>query len=310
MVASRVTHAVKTIGIERVAVHGSFAPNGSSAIVAASNEGKGFSVARTSTGLFTLTMDNAYPALVAGDVTVQRPSGSAPTLAQLGSYVAASKTLGINTYVGGSAATIPVPLTSLRETVQNNGSSNVPEVSDDPATDDPDGFGGLLAQNTTPILDFINPSTDRALAVLWPAADRTVIAFQVPLPTNLNTSSAINVAVRAAMGGTTDTGSIALSTYFNEGDTAVADSISGISGTSYAAYNGIISPGDIPTGAKTMTCELTPGAHGNDALYVSSIELAIQDSGYAGGMALSDLTANANTRIHFNLWFRNTSVDY
>ena len=47
-------------GRGRVVVEGSFAPNGSSAVSSASNKGVGWSVARTSAGLFTITFDGEY----------------------------------------------------------------------------------------------------------------------------------------------------------------------------------------------------------------------------------------------------------
>lgn len=52
-------------------INGSFAPNGSSAVSSSSVKGKGFSVARTSTGLFTITLQDKYVALLAGECSLQ-----------------------------------------------------------------------------------------------------------------------------------------------------------------------------------------------------------------------------------------------
>jgi hypothetical protein len=55
------------------AIVGSFAPNGGSAISNASNKGRGFSVARTNTGLYTVTMNAGlnFVAMLSGLVTIQ-----------------------------------------------------------------------------------------------------------------------------------------------------------------------------------------------------------------------------------------------
>lgn len=94
MPASRETHDLKTIGLGRVAIHGSFAPNGSSALVAANTHGKGFSVARTGVGVYRITLDDKYPELVAAVAGVQ-VADATPTIVQFGDYVAASKTLDV-----------------------------------------------------------------------------------------------------------------------------------------------------------------------------------------------------------------------
>lgn len=78
-------------GREYVLVGGSFAPNGASAIVATSNRGKGFTVARTSAGLFTVTFTNDYMALVAAWATVGL-AVAADMHAQIGTYTGPSGT--------------------------------------------------------------------------------------------------------------------------------------------------------------------------------------------------------------------------
>ena len=80
-----------------VTVAGSFAPNGVSAVAAGSNEGVGFSVARTSTGLFTITFDRIYPELVGAMATLQLHT-AADKFVQVGDYVKASKTIQIRVW--------------------------------------------------------------------------------------------------------------------------------------------------------------------------------------------------------------------
>lgn len=60
---------------QTVTINGSFAPNGSSAVSASSREGCGFTVARTSAGLFTVTLSDRYTALVSATSTLQLTTG-------------------------------------------------------------------------------------------------------------------------------------------------------------------------------------------------------------------------------------------
>lgn len=62
--ANRIFHQIQAPNKEVKIIAGSFAPNGSSAVAATGVKGKGFTVARTSTGLFTITLlDKFYELL-------------------------------------------------------------------------------------------------------------------------------------------------------------------------------------------------------------------------------------------------------
>lgn len=93
----------KTRGKGYVAISGSFAPNGSSALVATSTYGAGFSVAYTSTGLYTITFEDTYKTLVSATATVQLASGDDKFL-QFGAYNATAKTLTIRCWDISDAA--------------------------------------------------------------------------------------------------------------------------------------------------------------------------------------------------------------
>lgn len=60
-----------SLDINVVTLQGSFAPNGTSALVASSTLGKGFSVSRTGVGTFLITLADDYPALLAANATLQ-----------------------------------------------------------------------------------------------------------------------------------------------------------------------------------------------------------------------------------------------
>lgn len=92
-----------TLGKNRVIVSGSFAPNGSSAISAASNKGKGWTVARTSTGLFTITLDSVYNQLDSAVASLQLATAD-DKFAQIGTVTLASKTIVITVWdISGAA---------------------------------------------------------------------------------------------------------------------------------------------------------------------------------------------------------------
>lgn len=86
-------------------IAGSFAPNGSSAVSASSRKGKGFTVARTGTGQFTITLQDAYVALLSASLSLQLASADDKFL-QLGAVdVVSAKTIVINVWdVSGAAA--------------------------------------------------------------------------------------------------------------------------------------------------------------------------------------------------------------
>jgi hypothetical protein len=156
------------------------------------------------------------------------------------------------------AGFVPVSLQILREVVSND----IPNTA---------ATGGLLTKNTTPILEFINGDTDSAIRLNWAASNSDPVTFQVPLPPDLDEAAVVEVHLRAAMGGATDTPVISADTFFNEGDTKVEDDSAAITGTSYAEYTISIAAADVPAGAQTMSVELTPGAHTTDALYITAV---------------------------------------
>lgn len=81
----------------------SFAPNGSSAVAATSNRGNGFTVARTSTGLFTITFTNVGSELIGAWPSLQLATAAGRKV-QLGTYDATAKTLLVRVLGAAAAA--------------------------------------------------------------------------------------------------------------------------------------------------------------------------------------------------------------
>jgi len=147
---------------------------------------------------------------------------------------------------------IHIPLTSLLETDGTN-------------------IVAALGVATTPKLDMSNGDTDSHLEVLWAASNSDAILFQTPI-WSLDTDKPIQIQFQAIMAGDTDTPTIAADTYFDRGDTKVEDTSDAL-GDEAATQTITIAPADIPTGARMMTCELTPGAHTTDTITIWDIRV-------------------------------------
>src|SRR5687768_3277138 len=101
--ANRRFDNVQVLGRNQVKLAGSFAPNGSSAVSADSREGRGFTVARTSAGLFTITLADKYAVFVSGRVSLQLAT-AADQFVQLGTVDMSAKTVQIRVWdVSGAA---------------------------------------------------------------------------------------------------------------------------------------------------------------------------------------------------------------
>jgi len=150
---------------------------------------------------------------------------------------------------------IPIKLTDWREA----GSDDIQNLA---------AHGGILAKDSTPILEYTNGDTDSALRLNFAASDSNPIVVQIPLPPDLNAGADLVLHMRAAMAGTDDTPTIASDAFFNEGDTKVEDASAAITGATVAEYTITIAAADIPAGAQSVSIELTPGAHTTDALYI------------------------------------------
>ena len=105
--ASRIWTTLQTLGKRRHLIEGSFAPNGSSALVAADVKGKGFSVAYISTGLYRVTFEDKYVGLESFTLGLMLNAADDKML-QFGPYDPSAKTLDIRSYdiSGGALADI------------------------------------------------------------------------------------------------------------------------------------------------------------------------------------------------------------
>jgi len=166
----------------------------------------------------------------------------------------------IGQHITSAQKFIPIGLHSLRET----SSFDVGNAA---------AHGGVLASDTTPVLDAINAATDGCQRLLWASSNNDQVVFQTPLPPDLNTGADIVIHTRIVSGGTTNAVGFTVASFFNEADTSVADTSETNQTTTWAEKTTTIAAADIPSGAQTLTVGLTPVAHTTDTLAMSAVWL-------------------------------------
>jgi hypothetical protein len=130
--------------------------------------------------------------------------------------------------------------------------------------------GGLLASDTTPILQPINGATDGCQELVWAASNNDPIATTVALPPDLDDTADLVLHTRIVSGGTTDAVGFTVDTWFNEGDTKVSDTSETNQTATWAEKITTIAAADVPAGAQTITISLTPVAHTTNTLALSA----------------------------------------
>jgi hypothetical protein len=149
---------------------------------------------------------------------------------------------------------------------------NVMKVEGD-TIDNLAGHGPLLANDSDPAYQFAS-SADRSPAITWDAgtAETGVVPVFVELYVEgIDEDEDMEIILTGKMGDTNDTPTMGILSWFNEGDTQVADTSAAFSSTS-AEVRATIAAADIPAGAKKLTVGLTPGGHEDDTLILQQIE--------------------------------------
>jgi len=287
---------MQTIGLARKLIHGSFAPNGSSALVAASTIGKGFSVARQSAGLFRVTFDEKYNEMVEFQCSLQN-ADAVPVDVQIGDYVAASRIIDIRTLVETSPIrTVPLDIFGARIIATN-------EIDVDA------NHGGIVTQDSAPALNRVNAATDKVPRLEWIASGSQEIQLPpIMKPADLDTSEDITIHLMGNMDGATDTPTVDVQVYDGVGDTEMGGATGAMSDT-LAELSATISAANIAAAPGFMSVGLVPAAHTTDVLFIYGAWLEYTSLNVSA-TAQADLAADANTRVHFEAMMRNTSVDY
>lgn len=135
------------------------------------------------------------------------------------------------------------------------------------------GNGGLLAKDTTPILERVNVGTDPALRLKWAATNVDALTISIASPPDLDEAQSVTVKLRAKMSGATDTPVIGVDIREDVGGSNIGGNSGALSSTLATVTRTFTATAD-PTTQKGWTITLTPGAHGTDALelYAAWIE--------------------------------------
>lgn len=157
--------------------------------------------------------------------------------------------------------TLPVDLTNCRE-IFSNATTNIA------------GNGGILASDTTPVLQRVNGATDVALRLNWAASN--VDEIQLPTfvyPRDLDDASPVTIRIWAAMAATNDTPTLTVKYFEGVGDTDAGSATAAVTGATPAVYTATIAAADIGAFPKFANIAIVPSAHGTDALYIYSISI-------------------------------------
>lgn len=296
MAASRQSYEVRALGPHRYMVFGSFRPQAASALVnldtAPSRRGdRGFSVVRTSTGLYTVTFTEKWKDMESCFVSVRKADGAVCTV-QGGDYVAASKTLQIRT-LGPAAGTgyIPLDITTLK-LPSGDVIINTTE-------------GGLPDGNTAPSLQRVNSATDKALRVIWAATSVVEVQFApVAIPPDYDNAQDMEVHLLVGKGSNTDTAAVIdVQAWSGLGDTEMGGNTAALATATITEYSRALTGANVGAHPGFLNLGLVPGAHDNDALHLYGAWLEYAST---KGGGLVDLADDVDNRVSFCAVFRNT----
>lgn len=133
--------------------------------------------------------------------------------------------------------------------------------------------GGILASDTTPILEAISAATDGCQRLLWAANNNDQVVIQVPLPADLDDTKDIVLHTEIASAGTTDAVGFTVDWFIDEADTKVVDTSQTNQTTTFGDKLTELGNADIPAGARKITIGLTPVGHTTDDMYLTAIKL-------------------------------------
>lgn len=151
---------------------------------------------------------------------------------------------------------IPLPLQNWREVATN-------------ATQNLAAHGGILASDSTPILQRVNGATDKQLRLNWAASNNDEIVYGgIAYPPDLDDAAEVTVHLLAAMAGATDTPLVAVSFFEGVGDSNAGGNTAAVTGTTMAEYSVTIAAGNVGAHPNVAAVGLVPAAHTTDALYV------------------------------------------
>lgn len=296
--ASRRFDNLQTLGMKRVQLTGSFRPNGTGSVLDVT--GLGFTVARTSTGLYTVTFADIYHSFV-GAIAGMRVATNTPTLVQGGDWDSTARTLQIRTFQGSPAALglgyINLPIDGLRQLATNDYLNLA-------------GVGGILATDSTPLIQRVNGATDISARVVWAATVVDEVQWAgIAYPPDIDDTANVTVNLLVSKDTNTDTAAvIGVKAFEGIGDANMGGDTSALSVATLTKKTVTLTGANIGTYPNFMNIALVPGAHANDAVRLHAAWLEYTRTGTAAAYALTDLSADVDNEIEFSATFVNTSA--
>lgn len=262
-----------------VGIGGSFRPNGASGIVTDSLKGPGWSVARTSAGLYTVTFAQALLHPMLFKAFMREASGRIVQV-QCGDYDAAARTLQIR--VDRHYGFIPLDIGSLRIIASNV----IGDTSE----------GMLLDGNTAPSFQRVNSATDKALRVIWASSSSVEVQFPpVPLPPDFLGAEDASVHLLMNKDTNTDTAvTVDVQVFEGIGDTEMGSPTAALAAAALAEYSATLTAANLTGHPGFLNISLIPGTHTSDAirLYAAWVEYIKAFVGY-------DAAADVDNEISF-----------
>jgi hypothetical protein len=206
-------------------------------------------------------------ATAAADIVEYMPFGVLSTTAATVSYAdaggqtsaATMEAVGaeVYTHILSAQQIIPLPLANFKETTN----FDVGNIA---------ANGGVLASDSTPILEAINAATDGCQRINWAASNNDQITIQAVIPPNIDVTADIVFHCRIASESTTDAVGFTVDWFINEGDTKVVDTTTTNQTATYAEKTATLGNADIGAGSQTITIGLTPVAHTTDKMFLTA----------------------------------------
>jgi hypothetical protein len=136
------------------------------------------------------------------------------------------------------------------------------------------GSGGVLAKDTTPILERINGATDKQARLNWAATNVDEIQWNVISPPDLDKTQPVYVKARGKMSAGVDTPVLTIALFEDIGGSNLGGSSDALSSTQANVSKAVTVTADPQGGTyKSWAISIKPAAHGTDAVYLTSVWL-------------------------------------
>lgn len=132
------------------------------------------------------------------------------------------------------------------------------------------GSGGVLAKDTTPVLERVNAATDKQTRVKWAAGNTDELQWQVISPPDLDGTQPVTVKAYALSGGGTDTPALTVGLWEGIGGSDLGGATGALSNTAAVVSRACTVTATAGT-PKPWSITLKPGTHGSDDAQVLAV---------------------------------------